>query len=254
MANIQIIHQDAMTLFEETFTDSFDEMIDEIIYPIFIQRFSFRRDMLQLSASNQYDTVKNIKSEQDCLSYGPHCPVALRRLNDMLNQFYHKFSVLNQEYGLPISASQFDWDRYYGTLLANMNFQIDMDYEKFWSTLKHTEPSDTLMKRSMNNPNVASSQLQNDLVKLVDTIIPSQNTSLTDVLGLLGYSDPFVVTGIKSTYEVSNKNVLHPRHGLDPMHIERSTCDLRLYFERWNEYLLLVGKIIMSDSKQVKIS
>ena len=162
-------------------------------------------------------------------------------------------------------SSQFDWDRYYGTLVANMNFQLDKDYEQFWHALKTSDCSETFLKHTMFQTNVGSSQLQNDLVRLLDIIIPSQNISLTDVLGLLGYSNSFEVNEIELKTDVSNvngidcstfdasfqstcrniesMNVLHPLHGLDPMHLKRTACNLGLYFERWNEYLLNLGNI-----------
>ena len=103
---------------------------------------------------------------------------------------------------------------------------------------------------------------------MLDAIIPSQNISLTDVLGLLGYSNSFEVNEIKLKTEVSNVNgidcsnfdesfqstcrnvdpinILHPLHGFDPIHLKRTACNLGLYFERWNEYLLNLGNITNS--------
>ena len=159
--------------------------------------------------------------------------------------------------------SQLDWDRYYGTLVANMNSQLDMEYEQFWHALRTSKLNQTLINSTTFQINTASLQLQNDLVGLLDTIISSQNISLTDVLGLLGYGNIFEINNMKSKTEVSNVNnikcssfdesfqstckslkslnILHPLHGFDPMHIKRTTCDLGRYLEHWNEYFYKLG-------------
>ena len=272
MGNIQLIHQDAMVLYDKTFVKTFDILIEKIVYPIFTKIFSSKWALLLKNTFDRYPEVqeypnsrdiRNIKTMQDCKKDGLNCTVALNRLDDTLNKFYRKFAILNKEYSSSIYSSQIDSDRYYGTLVANMNFQVDMDYEQFWHSLKTSERSQTLPKHSMFQTNVASAQLQNDLIRLLGTVISSNNISLTDVLGLLGYNNMFSVNDMKSKIEASNENelycstfdkhfqstcrnlasidVLLPMQSFDPMHINRTGCDLGLHFERWNKYIQLIG-------------
>ena len=268
MGNIELIHQEAMVLYEKTFVKTFDILINQIVYPIFTKRFSlkwalllnntFNRDLAVQEYPDIRD-IRNIITLEDCENFGLNCTVSLNRLDDTLNKFYRKFAILNKEYDSSIYSSQVNSDRYYGTLVANMNFQLDMDYEQLWHALKTSEHTQTLPTRTMFQTNVASFQLQNDLVRLLDNIISSQNISLTDALGLLGYDNIFGVNNMKSKTEISNgnelncsthvqsacrnsasANILHPLHGFDPMHMRRTACDLELYFERWNKYLQIL--------------
>lgn len=258
-ANIRIIYQDAMEHFGQTFTANFDELIELVIYPTFINRFSSKFSLPQNDTSNRYQKALKIANEQDCLEYGHDCTVALNTLSNALIKCYRIFSVLNEEFGPSVYSSTFDWERYYGTLVANMNFLLSNEYEQFWHSLKTSKVNLRLRSQKKSLVNVASLQLQNDLTQLLDAIVPSQNLSLTDILGLLGYSNTFKVSGMISETEASSakridcsafdksfgstcRNLkfidkLYPLHGFDPLYVKKSSCDLGLYVEQWKHYL-----------------
>ena len=72
-------------------------------------------------------------------------------------------------------------------MIANMNFQFDVNYEDTWESMKMSK----IKFPFSADVDIAASRLQNDLVKLLDLVLPSNNISLVDFLGLMGYSNEF---------------------------------------------------------------
>ena len=97
-------------------------------------------------------------------------------------------------------------NRHYGTVLANLNFELDKIIPK-------NQQRSTIF-----------SQLQADFTDLLDSIIPSSQLSLTDFLGMLGYSS------LNSKYI----DGLQHLESLDS--IPRNKCNVKMFFEHWNKY------------------
>ena len=243
MANIQLLHQDAMTEHYSKYTVTFDNLIDEVVYPIFVKRFLRKSNKILEDASKWNRRILEIKTEQECKNNGPDCIVAQDRLDATLNNFFRKFGILNLEYGSSIAPAPLDWERYYGTMVASMNFHLDMDYELFWHSLGASDWNPAMLKSPMTKANVASTQLQSDLVGLLNLVIPSQNTSFTDVLGLLGYSSIFGELNGNSSNLGSLANLL-PLYGFDHPHSKKTGCDLGQHLRRWNQYIQILGNIV----------
>ena len=272
LANLDIIYQDAMTQSPLRYAKDFDELVSNIVYPIYLKRFSER-----IGRFEQSHTAFKISTVKGCSEYGLDCLVAFNFVESTLNTFYRIFHVLNKEFDTSMPSSIFDWERHYGTTVANMNFQFDRNYEENWQLLK-TSTIESLFHAQID---VASAQLQNDLVQLLDSVMPSYNISLTDVLGLIGYSNSLTLneevalgkdthcfefdnnkTGIENetvcalfdeSFRSTCRNIkvlkdLHPLQGLDPLNIESPPCDLGIYAEKWNEYLRSLKVSLNIDS------
>ena len=265
MVNLHFFYQDAMTDFAEFSIKNFDDLIDQIIYPIFQKRFSSKNSLLRMTSVGQ-SIDSEIKTNEDCVSYGSDCTVSVDHFIDTLADFYGKFAVINKEFEASSSKTFFKLERYYGTLIANLNFQLDMDYEQAWHLLKSSK---TDVSSLNGKANVASSQLQNDLSLLLDSIMPASNISLTDLIGLLGYSRSFDISDLSPTTTVPKitlqnfsasqatkepklrqyefLNNLHPLHGFDPMHTADVPCDLEMYLEHWRHFLETFNKMRKND-------
>ena len=168
-ANIEVIYREAITVFQRRFVESFDELIDQILYPIFITKFSKKHEFLRSNSVNRYREIETLDTKRKCLLDGSNCYVALNGINGLLNKFFRKFSVLNKEFDPRVSSITFGAERRYGTLLANLNFLLDENQFKG------------------NQPNVELLQIRTDLTNLLQAVIPSQNISLSEFIGLLGY-------------------------------------------------------------------
>ena len=130
-------------------------------------------------------------------------------------------------------------------------------YEQHWRELRvnysWVDYKDSKEVLGRNAASATSLELQNDLVNLLASIlnedVSQTKISLTDMLGLLGYSSTFDVADVRSTDCSKNpetcrnsKNIelannLLPLHGFDKMHEEKTTCNLGLYLEIWVHYL-----------------
>ena len=153
-----------------------------------------------------------------------------------------------------LSTTNLEWNRYLGTLLANLNFQLNSNEEK--------DSDNEIQKLTNSKKNVAGSvlslQLEKDLSKLLGRIVHTNEMPLIDMLMLLGYSSSiqrksngvlhskaskeFVTTNCSSETESNNLGMIRiddmPRfkHGgavFQPQH----DCNFNLYIERWNFYL-----------------
>ena len=255
MSNLEIIYQDATTQHPFTYADNFDDLITNIIYPIYSKRFSER--------------IKLITKDQDacdCSKYGQNCLVALTLLESTLKTFYRTYHVLNKEFDDSISTPPFNWENYYGTLVANINFQFDNTYEEMWHLMKTSNLKYFPLESQVG---VSSTQLHKDLVKLLESMIPSHNISLLDFLGLAGYNDEFRLehshdehdsdlekdcSAFNETFRSTCKHFnilksLHPLLSMDPIYMEKPPCDLGVYLDKWTKYLDNLKQFSDMDSK-----
>ena len=249
MSNLDIIYQDALTRNPSTYVENFDDLVGKITDPIYSNRFSWRRDRF-----GESHEAFRIETLDDCSKYGPDCMTALALLESTLKMFYRVFSVLNKEFDRSMASSNITWERYYGTMIANMNFQFDVNYEETWKLMKTLD----IESPPLAHVDIPASHLQNDLVRLLDLFVPSNNISLPDFLGLMGYSNEFGMKNytLQNNAEFENDtdcsafdksfratcrklNVfkdLHPLPTLDPLNMDRTPCDLGKYLEKWIEY------------------
>ena len=244
MANIQIFHHDALMSFGHKYVETFDELMDEIVYPIYLKRFSRKHFFLQNITFSQNSQLEKLKKEDDCKNVRNvvhDCILVLKRFDDTLNKFYRKFSVLNKFFRNDGDSSQVIGINNYGTLLANMNFQLD--------------PNPTKGKQLY----VTYSQLQFELTKLLDRIIPSHNVPFTEFFGLLGYSDVLGSEEITSKIETSNvksRNCSlfketngskcansdfitgsHELNSFDAVEEKDQLCDHGMFQQYWRKYM-----------------
>ena len=149
------------------------------------------------------------------------------------------------------------WDKNIGTLISDLNFLVESEYEHAWDTLKKDasllkiENNLTKYVAQATEPNIALVGLQNDLTKFFSRILPDQTISLSDMLGLLGFYTQFGTTNMHncSSYRSSDAIVcrkmnqlkvakgLHPLHGFDFISHTDTECDLGMYLDRWLGYL-----------------
>ena len=97
-----------------------------------------------------------------------------------------------------LSTTNLEWNRYLGTLLANLNFQLNSNEEK--------DSDNGIQKLTNSKKNVAGSvlslQLEKDLSKLLGRIVHTNEMPLIDMLMLLGYS---------SSIQLKSNGVLHSK-------------------------------------------
>ena len=260
LSNLEIIYQDVTTQNAFTYAESFNGLVSNIIYPIYSKRFSKRINFFK----SDHDAFK-ISSINECLKYGQDCLVALTLFGSTLKTFYGTYHVLNKEFDGSMSSSLFNWETYYGTLVANTNFRFDITYEEMWNLMKISKFESVSMNTEVD---VSSTRLQKDLVELLETILPSNNISLPDFLALIGYNDVFTLgnsngqderdfekncSAFKDRFHSSYKNFhilkeLYPLLSIDPFHMQKAPCDLGIYFEKWIEYLSNLKQFSNIDS------
>ena len=153
---------------------------------------------------------RRIKTVTDCEAYGPDCIVSLKNLDIILQKFFRIFHILNNDFKHSQSSTSHGNERYYGTLLANINFLLE---EKASNNIQST---------------VASSQLHDDLVDLAKYFSPHGNLALPDLISLLGYSEGF--TSNHQTESVNDKR--YDMAGKDNI-----KCNIDSLNEHWNYYL-----------------
>jgi hypothetical protein len=265
MSTLEIIYQEAMMQNSLTYAENFDELVSKIVYPIYSKRFSGR--IRRFSRSHRAFRITTVKG---CEEYGPECSIALNLLESTMNKFYSIFHVLNKQFEGSISSSLFDWERYYGTLVASVNSEFDGNYERMWQSLKIQKTESPILTLQVG---VAFAKLQNDLKKLLDTMIPSNNISLTDFLGLTGYSNALSLGNFQTknqakrerdnscmefdeSFRPTCRNLkilrdLYPLPSLDLFLTEKTTCDLAIYLENWIKYLDTLKELSDVDSKQI---
>ena len=136
-----------------------------------------------------------------------------------------------------------------GTIISSANYLMDINYEM----CRHDMEKNKLGKyaSNVNNlqnyfPNAALVGLQDDLVRVLAKHLPGQTISLTDMLGLLGYSTVFEFNEAERnnsmTYINSNNRIvsktLYPLYGFGKTRNRRRTdCDIEVYLEHWLNYL-----------------
>ena len=247
---LKMLFNDVIVSFPTTSVNNFNTMMEEMIYPIFTDKFSKKFSFLKKKGQNVVQNVIKIKTESDCVSYGLDCIVAIDRLNNTIQNFYRIFAILNKEYGGGNTSSKFEVKRNLGTLVANLNFQLGSnDVENLRTPDKSYEPA-----------YVHSIQLQNDLRNLLGNIVPSNEITLTDMLSLLGYTDIMpdeprktVVSGNRGAASTSNdlektltsttsdqfNGTNWPKiQSLNSTAQDRLNCDFDAYSQRWDQYFL----------------
>ena len=221
--------------------------MEKVVLPIFEKRFSQKFTLLQKRNPEAAQKTSSIKTEADCVAYGPDCVVAIDRFNETIQRLYRVFSVLNKDFAEQDSLSNNrSWSQYIGTLLANLNFQFDSEDFNWMSTdLSLTGESRSMVERS----SIASNQLEEDLANLLRYIIPTGQMSLTDIISFLGYSD---ITGdisndyinSESSEDCSSRQTASEDESsfvklenMKNLFQTNENCDLNHYLQRWNSYL-----------------
>lgn len=234
--NIRILVDDLLTSFPNSVVSNFSTLMENFVNPIFEKRFALKHEFLKKKNPEAAQKTNLIKTEADCLNYHIDCIVAIDRLNDTIQKLYRVFSVMNKDSleALP-SGTLMASNRYMGTLLANLNFQL-LDYQG----------------------NTASYNLDQDLKKLLRNIIPSSEMSLTNLIAFLGHSDisEDLITSLSQS--ISSDDDLFANHSNTKVSIKETSivekvphlygrhsavkkeddCDWSLYMLRWNAYFL----------------
>ena len=187
VGNIQVIHREAMTQFGFKYVETFDQLIDQIVYPIYLQKFSRKHLFLKSHTVTLQSDMTEINALQECTNIGSDYCVAFNRFDDALNKLFRKFSVLNKHLKSAKNSPKSFEITNYGTLLANLNFLMEPD-----------ETTD-------DDLNVVHSQLQLELTKLLARFIPSQNVPLNEFFGLLGYCGELGCEEPRSMFEFVNQ-------------------------------------------------
>ena len=233
-ANLQILFEGAMKSFTKTYAGNFNDLMDQIVFPTFEARFPQKRSMKKESVSNTIP-IDHIKGKP-CIKLQPIPAVTLRVFADLLKKLYLKFNVINHEFDLLQSNSYYGWDRYYGTLMTNVHYDVEAQNVK--STFK-------------------TKQIQKDLTDLMNRLIPSTHLPLTDVIGLFGYKNKLEFdspegellndcANDQDIYNASRLNIadIYQINTLKKIwsHDDKSRiCDLRVYMNEWHKSLGIAG-------------
>ena len=232
---LQKLSEDTFKEFPNGYADSFNEMMDQIIFPTFESKFSQKRP----KNNGKYSVyeIENIKGK-NCFELQGHRLVTLKRLGVVLKKFYNKFYVINNEFDQLKSNSIYGWDRYYGTLMTSLNY--DLESPKVISSLR-------------------SMQMRKDMISLMNDIIPSTNLPITDVIGLLGYNNKFEsknpeddeLNGCsysQDSYNASCEKIeeiynLNTFNGMMSPGDKERLCDLKIYANHWHQFMRRIAKI-----------
>ena len=233
--NIKILFSQVVASFPRAVGTNFSTMMTNMVYPIFDRKFSQKQEFLKRKYPESAKKANTIKTEVDCITYGTDCVIALDRLNDTIQKFYRVFSILNKDSSNHLQTATIgDHSRFMGTLLANLNFQLGDD-----------------------QGDISSFELKEDMERMLATIMPSSEMSLTELIALLGYSDvsgEMFQIGAEShpmsndsstnctaekisTEESSIISRLPELKGLQEMSKIKDDCDWNQYMQRWISYL-----------------
>ena len=210
MAVANILHREIKQAFEYPFANSFDEMIEKIVYPAFLRRFRERYESRPVQLQNQSSEAPSIKILQSCLEDGPDCIVALNTMNDLLYKVYRIFHIMNKDIRPSLNSSLIARDRHKGSLVANLNFLLTEDL----SNSKH--------------PTAALSQLHRDLEKLGRLVTPAETLTLPEFLHLLGYTQNLGL--MKYVEESKDLELSSLSHNTESCHMDQ-------FHLSWHEYL-----------------
>ena len=228
-SNLQLLMEDARKMFGTVFTNTFDSLMDKVISPIFKQRFS-KRISLSGSRTKEDQRLLSFKTKGDCIKLGPRCSVILNRFINTIHRLSNIFFVLNIEHkeSAPVLHN---WKRNVGTLLANINYLLDDKYERRWKYIRDQSSKEENWDKNSKMANVAKVNMHDELTDLFNDMIPDQNISLPDMLGLLGFADG------ERTEETMEKELKYSLPGFDPLfHKPKSNCNLHYYFQSWVQY------------------
>ena len=206
-AMTQVLYREGTLSHWNRFSCSFDDMIENIVYPIFLRRFENRFKRFQEKSAREIQ--EKLENEDDCEEYGPDCIVALNSVSTVLHKFFRKFNILNQDVETSIGLATNLNERYLGTLLSNINFLLD-DFTPYSS-----------------HSSVASLKLQEDLRNLNYLFGFPGNLAFPDIVHLLGYTEG---------YESEPGNM---EEGLDvnKTRSEGSTCNIDNLKQYWDNYV-----------------
>jgi hypothetical protein len=180
-ANVDIIYREAVLLLGYQSAETFEDLVNQILYPIFLDRFLQKN--LELEKTQN---VSSLPNEKDCWTNGPDFDTAFKIFDARLNNLFRTFYVLNRDLATTVGSSSLKAERHFGTLLSNLNFALDTK------------------ANGNKGTNVEYSTLQADLKSLFEMIIPEENLSITDFLGLMGYSERLGAHGDPSNSKVGD--------------------------------------------------
>ena len=233
-------------------------MIEDIVLPTFEIRFAQKFTSLQKRYPETAKKILNIKTEADCIDYGPDCVIAIDRFNETIQRFYRIFSILNKDYREDISSTNSKtWSQFIGSLLVNLNYQFDSHDQEMVS-------DDSNNRKDSYHKSITSFQINKDLKRLLQHIISADQMSLADMISLLGYSD--VIGDISNNdFNTESFSDCLPSKASSEDNTEASSitklekiesslqgneyCDMEHYLQRWNTYLQF-----LSDSSTNKNS
>ena len=75
--------------------------------------------------------------------------------------------------------------------MANLNYHLDIEYEENWNKFKRNSLIRPSLDSEMRYTDVASESLQIQLREMMTNLLTISDLSLTDMVGLLGYSSDF---------------------------------------------------------------
>ena len=246
-SNLKLLMEDSRKMFGKhslKVTNTFNSLIDQVVYSAFEQRFSNRfsslynntkADQLLLDSKIEQGgrgTNKDIRSSlfrhlaiPAALRLGSDCIDILNRLINSMLRLVNIFFVLNIE-NKETHPDIHRWNRNIGTLLANMNFLLDEKYENRWKHVRRQSLIDDDLEKKSTMSNVAKVNLYDEMAELLSELIPVHKVALTDLMGLLGFTDS------KKT-----EDTLYPLLGFDHLfYTPTSHCNLPDYLNSWSQY------------------
>ena len=211
LAIANILYQELQLSFGSTFAESLDDMIEDIIYPAFMRKFQHRQITTGLQIKNFSSGTERLETFKDCIANGPDCSVALNSMNDLLSKSFRIFNVMSNDLRLAVNSSLIIIERQMGTLLANLNFLLEVEHEndKEW-------------------PTIAFSRLQSDLRKLGRLIYPTQTMTIPEVAQLLGFTQRLGTHG---------NNMGFSDLDLDFLNKNKDACNVAQFQNEWGKYL-----------------
>lgn len=269
MANLQILFDEALRSFYHTFVKSFDDLMDHILYPTFVKRFSSKISMTNGNASTNLDLIiKTKERNKNCFKLNTDAHIAMKRLENMIKKLYIKFKIVNQEFDPANTNFSPVWSRYYGSLVANLNYLIDESKTKnsnVFERLKKKPVFDEILTKNQISNNAF--QLHQDMTALMNLIIPSTNVPLNTIVGLLGYEDNFDnmnpdakneqnKVSIDSDVEINStiENSINHNTSFDEADLlnhKSVECDFKEYGRQWNHFLKKI--IHLFDGEEILI-
>ena len=214
MSIANILYNEISLSIEDAFAESFDAMIENIVYPAFFRKFSKRSEAMKKAFTDQPHRVSSSNIFKKCIDDGPDCAVALTTMNNLLFKVFRVSHVLNIDIRPTVNSSMIARQRRQGTLIANLNFLLD----------DQTQENE--------HRSVAYTELETDLRKLGELVIPTQPLSLPQILKLLGYTH---ILG-KNTDSKTAKDL-----DIGLLKRNQESCNIDQLQQNWQNYILEVS-------------